>query len=153
MATVKTIPALTLCGLLAVATAVPAARAAEPSVDRHAGYYYPAPSSREVYRARPERTPEASRPLRVGFVTAQDTPGQASLYRTSSGFRRSDTAPSPAHVSAAAPTVRIAVEDAAVELPDTAEFRFKRYTPTLSLDFVVQPTIGYVRDNFCLPAW
>ncbi len=50
-------------------TAAPAARSEEPSQDRHAGYYYPAPSSREVYRARPEQTPEASRALRIGFVT------------------------------------------------------------------------------------
>lgn len=59
--------AFTLIGLLAIA--VSSAGAQEPSGDRHAGYYYPIPSSREVYRARPERTPEAGRPLRIGFVT------------------------------------------------------------------------------------
>jgi hypothetical protein len=45
------------------------ARSEEPSQGRHSGYYYPEPGSREVYRARPDRTPEANRPLRVGFVT------------------------------------------------------------------------------------
>ena len=37
--------------------------------DRHAGYYYPEPSSQEVYGARAETMPQASRGLRLGFVT------------------------------------------------------------------------------------
>ena len=69
MAKAMTTPVFLLFGLLAMAMVVPAAGAGEPGHDRHAGYYYPTPGSREVYRARPERTPEASRPLRVGFVT------------------------------------------------------------------------------------
>jgi hypothetical protein len=58
---------LVLLGLLAVLP--PAARGEEPNEDRYIGYYYPAPDSREVYRARSETIPEASRPVRVGFVT------------------------------------------------------------------------------------
>jgi hypothetical protein len=60
---------LILFGLLAVLTLSPAVRSQEPGQDRHAGYYYPEPGGREIYNARPERTPEANRPLRVGFVT------------------------------------------------------------------------------------
>ncbi len=71
MAKAKGTLVFTLLGLLAMA--VTAARAEEPSRDRHAGYYYPAPSSREVYRARRGRTPEAGRPLRIGFVTGVST--------------------------------------------------------------------------------
>ena len=56
-------------GLLAVLILASAARSEVPRRDRHSGYYYPEPGSSEVYRARPDRTPEANRPLRVGFVT------------------------------------------------------------------------------------
>ena len=37
--------------------------------DRHAGYYYPEPGSQEVYKARAQTMPQASRSLRLGFVT------------------------------------------------------------------------------------
>lgn len=37
--------------------------------DRHVGYYYPQPGTSEVYQARSETLPEASRKLRVAFVT------------------------------------------------------------------------------------
>jgi len=37
--------------------------------DRHVGYYYPEPQTREVYKARAETLPEADRTLRIGFVT------------------------------------------------------------------------------------
>jgi hypothetical protein len=37
--------------------------------DRHAGYYYPEPATREVYEARSDLLPEASRATRIGFVT------------------------------------------------------------------------------------
>jgi hypothetical protein len=37
--------------------------------DRHAGYYYPDPQSREVYSARAKTLPEASRKARIAFVT------------------------------------------------------------------------------------
>ncbi|MFQ5775726.1 MAG: molybdopterin-guanine dinucleotide biosynthesis protein A [Kiloniellaceae bacterium] len=37
--------------------------------DRHAGYYYPEPDSREVYTARADTLPQANRAMRIGFVT------------------------------------------------------------------------------------
>jgi hypothetical protein len=37
--------------------------------DRHADYYYPTPQSSEVYKARAEILPEASRRSRIAFVT------------------------------------------------------------------------------------
>lgn len=43
--------------------------APERSRDRHVGYYYPVPISREVYTARGQTLREAGRGLRVGFVT------------------------------------------------------------------------------------
>ena len=41
--------------------------------DRHAGYYYPEPASRETYGARAETMPSANRELRLGFVTGLTT--------------------------------------------------------------------------------
>jgi hypothetical protein len=37
--------------------------------DRHAGYYYPEPTTREVYGARTDTLPEADRDMRIGFIT------------------------------------------------------------------------------------
>lgn len=37
--------------------------------ERHAGYYYPAPQTQETYVARAKTLQEASRTLRLGFVT------------------------------------------------------------------------------------
>ena len=46
--------------------AVPPSASAD---DRHANYYYPEPSSKEVYVARATVLPEASRRSRIAFVT------------------------------------------------------------------------------------
>ncbi|WP_282608042.1 hypothetical protein [Pelagibius sp. Alg239-R121] len=37
--------------------------------DRHSGYYYPEPGSREVYDARAQTLPGVGRAQRIGFVT------------------------------------------------------------------------------------
>lgn len=42
---------------------------APASADRHAGYYYPQPASREVYEARAATLADASRKRRILFVT------------------------------------------------------------------------------------
>lgn len=52
-----------LAGGLASVTTVPAAD------DRHAGYYYPVPATRETYTARAQTLPEANRKRRILFVT------------------------------------------------------------------------------------
>ena len=51
--------------VLCLVSAVPDALAE----DRHVGYYYPPPSSEEVYKARARTLPEANRGMRIGFVT------------------------------------------------------------------------------------
>ena len=38
--------------------------------DKHAGYYYPIPQTNEVYKARIETLPEATRSARIAFVVA-----------------------------------------------------------------------------------
>ncbi len=53
----------------AVSMAATGAATGTQAGDRHAGYYYPEPASREVYEARSETLPEADRATRIGFVT------------------------------------------------------------------------------------
>ena len=54
---------------LAVALCLAAAAPEGLAEDRHAGYYYPSPTSEEVYKARSRTLEEANRSLRLGFVT------------------------------------------------------------------------------------
>ncbi len=57
-------------GLIATlaAAAFVAAHGMASAADRHAGYYYPEPQTREAYRARSETLPDASRSARLKFV-------------------------------------------------------------------------------------
>lgn len=41
--------------------------------DRHAGYYYPVPQTREIYNARAIRLPESDRKRRIAFITQVTT--------------------------------------------------------------------------------
>ncbi len=72
-----------LCFGLGIAVAIDPAQAG----DRHAGYYYPEPASREVYEARSETLPNADRSIRIGFVpgsagqiSARPDPPQAVMF-------------------------------------------------------------------------
>ncbi len=63
--------------------------------DRHAGYYYPEPTTREVYGARTDTLPEADRRMRIGFVTGianqianQPYPPQAAMFAKGSEARK-----------------------------------------------------------------
>lgn len=63
MATARRVPAvLTAMVLLAWS-------AAAAGADRHAGYYYPEPGTKETYEARAETLEETNRAVRIGFVT------------------------------------------------------------------------------------
>jgi hypothetical protein len=53
----------------AAACALPAAAQGSPSKDRHAGYYYPAPTDREDYAAEATPIGGANRSRRLGFMT------------------------------------------------------------------------------------
>ena len=56
--------------LLAVALSILVATGAPATAgDRHVGYYYPEPQTKEVYKARSQTMEEADRTFRVGFVT------------------------------------------------------------------------------------
>lgn len=59
-----------LGGLLLLAGPAAAQDGGEGDIDeKHSGYYYPAPEVVESYGPRAEVLPEASRSLRIGFVT------------------------------------------------------------------------------------
>ena len=79
----ESMEAAVLCFSLGLAAANQSAQAG----DRHAGYYYPEPASREVYEARSETLPNADRATRIGFVTGiakhvskQPYPPQAVMF-------------------------------------------------------------------------
>jgi hypothetical protein len=64
-----TVARAVLIGLVAIAWAGLSGPAGAQD-DRHVGYYYPEPQSREVYKARAKSLPEAGRSQRILFVTA-----------------------------------------------------------------------------------
>ncbi len=81
---------LTWAGLMWAGLGAPAAAG-----DRHAGYYYPEPTTREVYGARTDTLPEANRRMRIGFVTGianrianQPFPPQAAMFAKGSEARK-----------------------------------------------------------------
>ena len=59
----------TSLAILAVALCLGLAVPDASAEDRYVGYYYPPPNSEEVYKARARTLPEASRSLRIRFVT------------------------------------------------------------------------------------
>ena len=59
----------TAFGRLALGAAMLAVAAAAHAEDRHAGYYYPPPTSSETYEARALTLADSDRARRIGFVT------------------------------------------------------------------------------------
>ncbi|MBT4490017.1 MAG: molybdopterin-guanine dinucleotide biosynthesis protein A [Rhodospirillaceae bacterium] len=59
---------------------LPAGLAAAAGGERHTGYYYPAITSEEVFRARAPVTDTAGREMRVGFIVAQTKQQQKRAY-------------------------------------------------------------------------
>lgn len=88
--------------------------------------------------------------------TAAALPAQVreggSLYRSPLGFRPADqlAADRDSAARAVSPTisVRRLLDSTYITLADTAEFRNRRYRPKFEADYVAQPSIGFVRDNF-----
>ncbi len=73
-----------------------------------------------------------------------------SIYRTQNGFRRSELPPTESEQAAVPPvlSVRRLIDSTSLSLPDSSAFSFRGYSPKLAVDYAIQPTIGYVRDNF-----
>src|SRR5574341_1000900 len=73
----------------------------------------------------------------------------ASVYRIQGGFRASAADPGSGHAAGPEPvSVRALLDSATLSLPDVSEFTLKPYSAKLTPDFVVQPSVGYQRDNF-----
>ncbi|HEX9580908.1 MAG TPA: BamA/TamA family outer membrane protein [Gemmatimonadales bacterium] len=72
----------------------------------------------------------------------------SSVYRFRGGFRASAADPVREGGGPEPVSVRALLDSATLALPDTAEFTRKAYASKLSPDFVLQPTVGYQRDNF-----
>jgi hypothetical protein len=53
---------------------------AADAADRHAGYYYPEPTSIETYVARAGTLPRAGREMRIGFVTGMTAQQLSASY-------------------------------------------------------------------------
>ncbi len=83
-----------------------------------------------------------------GSRTAR-TPAVRSFYRIGRALRDSRNQPDSLR-GRTTPylSVRRLLDSATLALPDTSEFTFKPYSARLTPDYVLQPTIGYVRDNF-----
>jgi Tol biopolymer transport system component len=101
-------------------------------------------------RADSPRTAEEPAAPPPGLVPQATPLLTASVYRSAGGYRASaadpggqSAGPGPEPVS-----VRALLDSATLALPDTSEFNLKRYSAKLAPDYVVQPSVGYQRDNF-----
>src|SRR5206468_4246920 len=83
-------------------------------------------------------------------VTSIEQPrAAASVYRSPTGFRASNTSPQKVDSGTTATPVSVrTLLDSATTLPDTSEFTFKAYHTRFTPDYVARPTIGYERNNF-----
>ncbi|MBI3982572.1 MAG: PD40 domain-containing protein [Gemmatimonadetes bacterium] len=72
----------------------------------------------------------------------------SSVYRFRGGFRASAADPVTEGAGPEPVSVRALLDSATLALPDPAEFTLKPYSAKLSPDYVIQPSVGYQRDNF-----
>jgi Tol biopolymer transport system component len=119
----------------------------QPRARRGQPYRSPPPpdTTRTVVR-RVEPVPDTSK-------VAPEVGQGGSIYRGKEGFRRADSlvapAPDTTRPGMPAPTTLARVMDsAALALPDTSEFAYQPYRKRYTPDFIAQPRIGFVRDNF-----
>ncbi|HEX2779343.1 MAG TPA: hypothetical protein VHM30_07580, partial [Gemmatimonadaceae bacterium] len=89
----------------------------------------------------------------VAAAPAMDTTPVAtrtSTYRLGSSVFRSSGAVGSGAVEAQRKTITVAalLDSAALALPDTATFRLTDYKVRFQPDYIAQPSIGYVQDNY-----
>ncbi len=116
--------------------------AAPPGQDRAALQYTP------VATPAPGDSAGAIRRGEPPGAAARPSTGRRSLYRSAAGLRTSASTPEATDSSPAPISVKALLDSAAFELPDSLAFMFRDYSSKLSVDYVVQPSVGYVRDNF-----
>lgn len=72
----------------------------------------------------------------------------ASVYRMGGDFRASASMPGRPSSREQPVSVKALLDSAELALPDTGTFRFHRYSAKLTPDYIAEPSVGYVRDNY-----
>lgn len=77
-------------------------------------------------------------------------PAGATFYRRGSELRRAGRITGTSDTTARRTTISVQalLDSQALAVPDSLDFAFRDYSAKLSPDYVVQPSIGYARDNF-----
>ena len=83
-----------------------------------------------------------------GILPSSEPLVASSVYRFRGGFRASAADPVREGGGPEPVSVRALLDSSTLALPDTAEFTRKVYSSKLSPDYVIQPSVGYQRDNF-----
>ena len=96
----------------------------------------------------PERRDSVVPPVEPTQIPSATPLATSSTYRFRGGFRASAASPAGGAAGPEPISVRALLDSATLALPDTAEFTLKRYSAKLAPDYVIQPTVGYQRDNF-----
>lgn len=111
----------------------------------------PKPVVASLVSTRPDRAPTApslDETSETGEIGAGATTLSFSFYRTDRELRTSDVAPAAPDTAQPSVSVAALLDSASLNLPDSSEFTFRDYRAGLSPDYIVQPSVGYRRDNF-----
>ena len=125
---------LGLCTLVLTVWAAGSALAADGGSDRHVGYYYPEPQTHEVYRARIGTLAQASRALRIGFVTGVTTQLLNKPYPPTTAIFAKGTE--------AEKLIIVALEDGRIDTTYRARAIFANLTAVARLTPIVQDVGG-----------
>ena len=106
------------------------------------------PPARLIAQSGDSSRTDSVAPPPPGQIPSATPLATASVYRYQGGFRASAADPG-THAAGPEPiSVKALLDSATLALPDTSEFTLKRYSAKLAPDYVVQPSVGYQRDNF-----
>ena len=102
----------------------------------------PVPRFRPLVPSDSSQTPATPKPPEVL--------ASSSLYRGTTGFRRTDSLPpQPDSSKSQAPlTIAKLLDSVDIKAPDTTDFIYRPYKVKFEPEYVARPTIGYTRDNF-----
>lgn len=110
---------------------------------------YSPPQSRPIAAEQPTAAADSTAAVDPNRLPSLTPLATASVYRFRGGFRASGAVPEPAARGGSETiSVKALLDSAALALPDTSEFTLKKYSAKLSPDYVIQPSVGYQRDNF-----
>lgn len=100
-----------------------------------------------VATAEPARA-DSTPPVDFDAIPSAEPLVSSSIYRFRGGFRASAADPVTEGAGPEPVSVRALLDSATLALPDPGEFTLKPYSSKLSPDYVIQPSVGYQRDNF-----